>query len=112
MQLHFHTNPTLFKQLPEEDFEAIERAQDGEVRLYRLRPLIARFMVDDQNQPLTHEAAMKQLGRIPTGEWDEVIRQFADAFRDAAVPNTNGSLSKSPSDPTSTAPPSPTGAQQ
>src|SRR3989304_1560917 len=35
-----------------EEYETIELAQEGDVKMRRLRPLVARFMVGEDNQPL------------------------------------------------------------
>jgi hypothetical protein len=104
MQLRFAITKDLLDTMTEEEYEAIEMAQDGQTRLYRIRPLMARFMVDEQGQQLNHEAAKQQLGKIPMGEWADVTSQFVNAFRDNAVPNANGSQSSSPSVATSAAP--------
>ena len=82
--------------MAEEEYEAIEMAQEGEVKLYRLRPLMARFMVDENRKPLPHDAAKKILGKIPMGEFSNVTMQFVDAFKDSAVPPPSGEPLKSP----------------
>ncbi len=111
MQLRFSMNKELLNSMTEEEYEAIEMAQDGQARLYRLRPLMARFMVDEQGQSLPHEAAKRQLGQIPMGEWADVTNQFANAFRETAIPNANGRPSSSPSEASTPASPSLTGAE-
>lgn len=81
-----------------EDYEAFERAQDGDLKMYRLRPAVARFMVDDKGQPIPHAQALKMTGAMKIGEMREFIRQFFEAMKGAAVPKENGSLSKLPSE--------------
>jgi hypothetical protein len=76
--------------MPEEEYEAIEMAQDGNVKLYRLRPMIARFVVDAAGAPLPHSAAMRELGKIPTNEWPDVINKFISAIQGSVIPNENG----------------------
>lgn len=104
MQIRFFIDKNLLENMAEEEYEAIEMAQDGQGRLYRLRPLMARFMVDEQNKPLSHDAAKRELGRIPMGEFSAVTVQFADAFRSYAVPPVSERPSNSLSEVNSAAP--------
>lgn len=104
MQIRFAITKNLLDTMTEEEYEAIEMAQDGQGRLYRIRPLMARFMVDEVGQALDHKAAKETLGKIPMGEWADVTQKFVDAFRDTAIPNGNGSLSSLPSEANTTAP--------
>lgn len=99
MIIHFHLTESLVNALPEEDYEAIERAQDGDVKLYRLRPVMARFMVDENNQPVPFEQAMKQLGRVSLPQFAEFMKTFASDMKEAAVPKVSGGSSLPPSDP-------------
>ena len=109
MQIRFYINKSLLESMAEEEYEAIEMAQEGEVKLYRLRPLMARFMVDENRKSLPHDAAKKILGKIPMGEFSNVTMQFVDAFKESAVPNESGSLSNLPLEASSQAP-SPVGS--
>lgn len=104
VKIRFFIAKNLIENMTEEEYEAIEMAQDGQARLYRLRPLMARFMVDEQNIPLSHEAAKKQLGKIPMGEFADVTTKFADAFRAYAIPPSSEKPSNSPSEVNSAAP--------
>ena len=99
--LHFKITKELIETLPEKDYETIEMAQDGEVRLYKLRPLLARFMTDENGQPIQQNVALKQLGEIPLAQWQDVIRIFAEALKTGTVPNQSGNSSNSPSEPVS-----------
>ena len=81
-----------------EDYETIELAQEGEVKLRLLRPLVARFMVDENGNPIPHKDAMKTLASLPLVEVRDVFTQFANAFRETAVPNPSGGSSKPPSE--------------
>lgn len=110
MNLRFKLNAEEIKKWPEEDYEAIEMAQDGEVKFYRLRPIMARYLVDEAGKPLPKAIALKQLGKIPIDEWAEVVRQFAAGITSVAVPNASRSLSELPSEVNSQAP-SPDGSQ-
>lgn len=78
-----------------EDYEAFERAQDGEIKMYRLRPAICRFMVDDNNNPIPHEQAMKMSGKMKVGQYKDFIEKFFATMNDAAIPKVNGNGSKS-----------------
>jgi hypothetical protein len=72
------------------EYESIKLAQEGGLKLYKLRPLCARFMVDDNRQALPHEQAMRILGALPLSELNDVMGKFAKAFSDAAIPNQSG----------------------
>ena len=89
-----------------EEYEAIEMAQDGELKMRQMRPLVARFMVDDKGQPIAHKQAMATLGKLPMEEVRDVFTKFADALKDAAVPNGSGSSSLPPSEASTPASPS------
>lgn len=104
VKIRFLINKNLLETMTEEEYEAIEMAQDGQARLYRLRPLMARFMVDEHNKPLAHEIAKKQLGKVPMGEFAGVTTQFTEAFRELAVPKASASLSGSHSEASSEVP--------
>ena len=93
-----------------EEYETIELAQDGDVKMRRLRPVVARFMVDEKDQPLPHSQALAILGALPMEEVKDVFEQFANAMRESAVPNASGRPLNSDSEASLT-PPSPTGAE-
>ena len=93
-----------------EEYETIELAQEGDVKMRRLRPLVARFMVGEDNQPLPHPQALAILGKLPMDEVKDVFEQFASAMKESAVPNANGRQLNSASEASLT-PPSPTGAE-
>jgi hypothetical protein len=85
---------TAYKQIATEEWEAMERAQDGDVKIYRLRPVLARFMVDEEGKPLTQEQALKISGKMPFDEFmGDVFPAFFEALRSAAVPKANGNSS-------------------
>src|SRR3990172_1982968 len=102
---------TIKKDLSTEEWEALERAQDGEARIYHLRPLLARFVVDDKGKPVLRAQALRQLGAMPLEEFlTDVVAAFTNAMKETAVPNASGRPSNSDSEAIST-PPSPTGAE-
>ena len=94
-----------------EEYETIELAQEGDVKMRRLRPVVARFMVDENNQPLPHPQALAILGKLTMDEVKDVFEQFANAMRESAVPNETGRQLNSASEASLT-PPSPTGVEQ
>lgn len=111
VNLRFKLKPDEIQKWPEYEYEVLEMALDGIVKLYRLRPIMARYLVDENDQPLTSAAALKQLGEIPIGEWPVVVRQFMMGIKDAAIPKASGSPSNSISEaPSPTPAPSPTGS--
>lgn len=95
-----------------EEFETFERTQDGEpMKLYRLRPLLARFMVDANGATVAHDVAMKQLAKVPMANIKDVVAQFMATLQDTAVPKASGGSSKPPSEVEPQASPSPAGLE-
>jgi hypothetical protein len=81
------------------EFEALEMAQDGDVKVYRLRPILARFMVDEEGKALTKAQAMRVTDDIPIAElMADVFPAFFRAIQDAAVPKASGNSSSLPSE--------------
>jgi hypothetical protein len=85
-----------------EEYEAIELAQEGTVKLRLMRPLVARFMVDEQGQPITHKRALDILGKLPLEEVRDVMMKFSEALRDSAVPSPSGDSLRQPLEATPT----------
>ncbi len=79
------------------DYEAFERAQDGEFKLYRVRPAIARFMVDKDNKPIPYATALKQSERMKVKEVNKFVTRFFEIMQEKAVKKTNGIPSEQPS---------------
>jgi hypothetical protein len=98
-QIHFHVSTDIAKTLTVEEYEAIERAQDGDTRLYRLRPLMARFVVDEAGQPTQHGIAMQKIGRLNMEQMAGVVKGFFEAMKGQAIPKANGNSSSSASTP-------------
>ena len=94
-----------------EDYETIEMAQDGVVKMHRLRPLVARFMTGENGQYLPHKQAMDVLGKLPLDEVKDVFQKFTQAVQDAAVPNASGGSLPPPSEADTPVSPSPDGSQ-
>lgn len=96
-QVHFHISADIAKTLTVEEYEAVERAQDGDTRLYRLRPLMARFVVDETGQPMPHSQAMQKIGILTMEQMTNVINGFFDAMKSQAIPKESGNSSSSES---------------
>lgn len=94
-----------------EEYEALEMAQEGEVKLRRLRPLVARFMVDEAGQPIPHKQAIQTLGKLPMAEVTDIFQQFAQAMTETAIPKGTATQLKPPSEPATQTSESPTGSQ-
>lgn len=103
---------TIMHDITIEEWEAMERAQDGDAKIYRLRPVLARFVVGEDGKLIPQEQALKEMGKIPFDEFmKDVFTAFFDALKDSAVPNASGSSSKLPSEASTPASPSPDGSQ-
>ena len=95
-----------------EEYEAFERAQEGDVKMYQIRPILARFMVNgDGKTPIPTKQAMKILGELPMPKIQETIAVFGNALRDGTIPNAKGEPSKLPSVAALEVSPSPVGSQ-
>lgn len=89
-KLHFHLREDLINTLEWSEYEALERAQDGDLKLYQIRPLLARFMANEDNTSMDHVQAMRVLAKIPMVQVPDVIKSFMDALKDKTVPKENG----------------------
>ena len=110
-EIHFLINEKSINDMTWEEFETFERAQEGDMKLYRLRPILARFMTNGNDLPMIHKDAMKILGTLPVSKIKETIEIFMSTMRDGTIPKVNGSESKSQSDQPSADSPSPDGSQ-
>ncbi len=90
MKIRFHVSAEQAQSLSIEEYETIERARDGAVRMYQLRPVLARFMVDEEGKPVEHEQAMKTIGALPASEIGNLMTAMSDALSEAAVPKGSG----------------------
>ena len=81
-----------------EEFETFEMAQEGKMRLYKIRPILARFLLDDNGAFIEHKKAMDILGKVPVGKIKETITLFIDTLKGSSVPKASGSPSQSPSE--------------
>jgi hypothetical protein len=97
-EIRFFITEQAVNDLEVDDYEALERAQDGDVKMYRLRRLMCRFMVDENNQPVPFEQALKITGKLKIAELKDFTQKFFAAMQERAVPKESGSLSKSPTE--------------
>lgn len=98
MEYQFYLTKEAVEEMETIDYEAFERAMDGDVKLYRLRPAIARFMVDKDNKPIPYNQALKFSEHLKVKECNEFVRKFFDSMSEKAVPKANGSELKSQSE--------------
>lgn len=98
---------SVFKSISTEEYEAMERAQDGDAKIYRLRPVLARFMVGEDGNILEHTRAMQTLAKLPFEEFmRDVFPAFFKTLQETAVPNQSGGSSQPPSEASTQASPS------
>ena len=100
MSINFRISEQSVNELTWEEYETFERAQDGNVKLRDLRPILARFMADDNGAPLEHKKAMAELATLHLGQIKDVVAQFMNALQNQAVPKANGNSSPLPSEAT------------
>lgn len=95
MEIHFHIDQESVQSMSWEEYETFERAQDGDVKMYQLRPILARFILNGDG-PMPHDKAMKMLGQLPISKIQETVEAFVGAIREGAIPKANGSSLSSP----------------
>ena len=98
MEINFFITKETIEQMSWEEYEAFERAQEGELQLYRLRPVMARFMTNGNNKLLPRKKAMAMLGELPLSEIQTVLEAFTGAIQDGVIPKENRNPSESPSE--------------
>ena len=88
INIKFQVNPeTIYREISTEEWEAMERAQDGKPRIYQLRPILARFVVGDNGVLLTQEQGMELMRKLPIYDFlHDVFPAFFETLRDGAVP--------------------------
>jgi hypothetical protein len=77
-----------------EEWDLIEEASQGKPNFYKLRPIVARHMVDQAGQPIPEGEAFKMLGTLKRDEMVATYGKFLEAVgaaRDRAIPPTTGS---------------------
>lgn len=95
MEITFLINEQSVNNMTWEEYETFERAQEGDVKLYRLRPILARFMLNG-NGLMEHKKAMDILAKLPLGKIKETVNLFMDTLKGSALPKANGTQSNSP----------------
>lgn len=98
MEINFLINEKSVNNMTWEEYEVFELAQEGDVKLNRLRPILARFMLNGNNDFMEHDKAMKVLAKLPIGKIKETIEQFMNALKGSVVPKANGTPSPLPSE--------------
>ncbi len=113
MEIKFQVNKkTIQDEISTEEWEAMEMAQDGTPRIYRLRPILARFVLGDDGKIMTQADGLKLMAKMPLSEFmRDVFPAFFNALNGTAVPNTSGTPSMSPSTASSTQAASLSGSQ-
>lgn len=88
----------LRKRMEWEDADVFDMIQAGQRPSNRqLRLLTSRFMVDEKNEYLSTEQALKVLGSLKLEETDDVIKKFMEAFTGSTIPPVSGNGSNLPS---------------
>jgi hypothetical protein len=97
-EIHFYITEQAVNDMETEDYEAFERAQDGDFKLYRVRPALCRFMVDAANKPVPYEQALKISGKMKISHIKDFLETFFKTIQAAAIPKASGSPSSSPTE--------------
>lgn len=95
-EIHFLINEQSVNSMTWEEYEAFENAQEGNIKLKDLRPVLARFMTNGNDLPVDHKKAMKILGELPLPKIKQTVEIFMSTLQDSTIPKVNGSDSKSP----------------
>ena len=99
MEINFHLTEDSINGLSWEEYEVFERVQDGEsLKLYKLRPILARFMVDENTKPIKHADALKTLAKVKMNEIKDVVSAFMEGMQNSTVPKASGTPLNSPSE--------------
>lgn len=96
MQIIFNITEKQVNDMEASDYEAFERAMDGEFKLYRIRPAICRFMVDEKNNPIPYQQALKISEKMKLGQVKEFLEKFFETMRLSTVPKMSGTSSQLP----------------
>jgi len=70
-------------------WEEMEALLDGNIA--RARRVMARFLVDEKEQPVEFDEAMKTLGNLKMSEIKDAVSIFAEAMKNSAVNPTSAS---------------------
>jgi len=97
MQFLFDITEEKINDMPVEDFEALEMAQDGDPKIYKIRRVMCHFLVDEDHKEVPYETALKITSKLKLPEMKSFVEQFTDAMKAKAVPKANRSPLSSPS---------------
>lgn len=82
---------SLKETLTGEDIETIEMFQEGEqIGTYRIKKMAAKFMVDNEGNPISYRNALKIFNSMKAEEYNDGLVQFVQAMTQAAIPKANG----------------------
>ena len=98
MEIHFLINEQSVNSMTWEEYEAFENAQEGNIKLKDLRPVLARFMTNGNDLPVERKKAMRILGELPLPKIKETVEIFMSTLQDSTIPKVNGSGSQSPTE--------------
>lgn len=90
---YFDISEASINSISVEDFEAFERARDGDFKMYLLRPAICRFMADEKGRQIDFDIALKITSKFSMNEMKSFVEQFFNSMKNTAVPNVNSSPS-------------------
>lgn len=115
VKIHFIIDKSnVKKRVKWKDIKMMRKVKPGQLddeSLERVQVIACRFMADDQNNYLPLEQAYRIFDELSQEEAEEVINKFTAAFKEATIPNENGSQLKSTSEANFLTPPtSPTGS--
>ena len=98
MEIRFFITEQSVNDMDIVDYEAFERAQDGDVKIYRIRPAVCRFMVDENNIPIPYNQALKASEKMKLKDFKDFINKFFETMQGSAIPKSTGSELKSPTE--------------
>lgn len=78
--IKFLITPDKADEMTWEELEALEQG-----KISQARKVMARFLVDEDDQPVEIEQAMFALGKLKMSEIKQAVKQFADAMSTEAV---------------------------
>ncbi len=96
-RIRFHLSEERINSLTWEEYEVIESMQDGDLKLYRLRPVLAKFVVDENQKPVPIPQALKQIGKVPINQLKQVLESFTLDLQEGTVPKENEDSLEPPS---------------
>lgn len=83
---------TLLDTLTWEDMDALENRNPKTIR-----PIMAKFVVDEKGNPVELPEAIKMLGKVSLRDMEPTVSHFNKIFNDALLNPTTGDESNTPS---------------